>query len=341
MRIFAFGLSHHTAGIEIREQVAVSGDRADKVLSLLHGIACEVVFVSTCNRTEVYGVFKGAKEETRQNLISIFSQYSQLPIETLEEKSYFLIDHEAVRHLFRVISSLDSMVVGENQITGQIKAAYNLAKKHHTINSILHQLFSHAFSVVKGVKTKTDIAKGAVSVSSIAVDLAENILDGLDGKTAMIIGAGKTSKLTLKHLVSHGCSTILVTNRSFEQAQRLAEEFSGKAIRFDDFLCEMQFVDIIISSTSAPHHIVKSEQVIAVMNKRDNRPLLFIDLAVPRDIPEEIREIDGVFLYTIDDLNIVAKNNLAKRKAEVLKAEGLIEQHMIGLDKFFMANKLH
>ncbi|MBI4753642.1 glutamyl-tRNA reductase, partial [Candidatus Desantisbacteria bacterium] len=216
-----------------------------------------------------------------------------------------------------------------------------LAQQHHTVGPILHQLFSHAFSVIKSIKTKTGIGRGAVSVSSIAVDLAEDILDGLAGKTAMIIGAGKTSKLTLKHLVSHGCSTILVTNRSFEQAQRLAEEFSGKAIRFDDFLCEMQFVDIIISSTSAPHHIINAQQVIEVMNKRNNRPLLFIDLAVPRDIPEEIREIDGVFLYTIDDLNIVAENNLAKRRAEVLKAEGLIEQHMVGLDKFFMVNKLH
>jgi len=335
MRIFTFGLSHHTAGIEIREQVAVEGDRADEVLRLLHGIACEVVFVSTCNRTEVYGIFKGTREETRHNLISVFSQYSKLPFEILEEKSYFSIDHEAIRHLFRVISSLDSMVVGENQITGQIKAAYNLAKQHHTVGPILHQLFSHAFSVVKGVKTKTGIGRGAVSVSSIAVDLAEDILDGLAGKTAMIIGAGKTSKLTLKHLISHECSTILVTNRSFEQAQRLAEEFSGKAIRFDDFLCEMQFVDIIISSTSAPHHIIKYQQALVVMNKRANRPLLFIDLAVPRDIPEEILEIDGVFLYTIDDLNIVAENNLAKRRAEVLKAEGLIEQHMVGLDKFF------
>ncbi|MBU0702039.1 glutamyl-tRNA reductase [bacterium] len=341
MRIFAFGLSHHTAEIGIREQIAVSNDRNTDVLTLLHDIFQEVVFVSTCNRTEAYGVFKGSHVEAKHSLISIFSQYSQLPFETLEEKSYFLIDHEAIKHLFRVISSLDSMVVGENQITGQIKAAYNLAKKQHTVGKILHPLFSHAFSVVKGIKTKTGISKGAVSVSSIAVDMAENILDSLDGKTAMIIGAGKTSKLTLKYLVSHGCSTILVTNRSFEHASRLAKEFSGKAIRFDSFLEEMQQVDIVISSTSAPHHIINIQQVIDVMNKRDSRPLLFIDLAVPRDIPEEIREIDGIFLYTIDDLSIVAESNLAKRRAEVLKAEALIEQHMIDLDKFFLANRLH
>ncbi|MEK7813655.1 MAG: glutamyl-tRNA reductase [Candidatus Desantisbacteria bacterium] len=341
MKIFAFGLSHHTCGIEIREQIAVSGDRNAEVISLLHNIFQEVVFVSTCNRTEAYGVFKGHHQEARHNLISIFSQYSRLPLETLEEKSYFFIDHEAVRHLFRVISSLDSMVVCENQISGQIKAAYNLAKKQHTIGKILHPLFSHAFSVVKGIKTKTGISKGAVSVSSIAVDLAENVLNSLNDKTAMIIGAGKTSKLTLKYLVSHGCRTILVTNRSFEQASRLAKECSGKAIMFDSFLEEMQQVDIVISSTSAPHHIINTQQVIDVMDKRDNRPLLFIDLAVPRDIPEEIREIDGIFLYTIDDLNIVAENNLAKRRAEVLKAEALIDQHMIELDRFFLANKLH
>ncbi len=340
MRIFAFGLSHHTAGIEIREQIAVSGDRNAEVLSSLHDIFQEVVFVSTCNRTEVYGVFKGHHGEAKDNLISIFSQYSQLSFETLEEKSYFFIDHEAVRHLFRVISSLDSMVVGENQITGQIKSAYNMAVKHHTTGKILHPLFSHAFSVVKGIKTNTGISKGAVSVSSIAVDLAENILNGLDNKTAMIIGAGKISKLTLKYLVSHGCSTILVTNRSFEQASRLAKECSGKAIRFDSFLKEMQQVDIVISSTSAPHHVISTQQVIDVMNERDSRPLLFIDLAVPRDIPEEIREIDGVFLYTIDDLNIVAENNLAKRRAEVLKAEALIDQHMVELDKFFLTNRI-
>lgn len=341
MKIFAFGLSHHTAGIEIREQVAVSGDRNSEVIGLLHDIFQEVVFVSTCNRTEAYGVFKGSYQEARHSLIFVFSKYSQLPFETLEEKSYFLIDHEAVRHLFRVISSLDSMVVGENQITGQIKTAYNLSIKHHTVGKILHPLFSHAFSVVKGIKTKTGISKGAISVSSIAVDLAENILNSLDGKTAMIIGAGKISKLTLKYLLSHKCSTILVTNRSFEQASCLAEECSGKAIHFDSFLQEMQQVDIVISSTSAPHHIINNQQVIDVMNKRDNRPLLFIDLAVPRDIPEEIREIDGVFLYTIDDLNIVAENNLAKRRVEVLKAEALIDQHMVELDKLFLANKLH
>jgi glutamyl-tRNA reductase len=341
MRIFAFGLSHHTAGIKIREQIAVSGDRNTDVINILHDIFHEVVFVSTCNRTEVYGVFKGNHSEAKQNLISAFSQYSQLPFETLEEKSYFLIDHEAVRHLFRVISSLDSMVVGENQITGQIKAAYNLAKKHHTVGKILNPLFSHAFSVVKDIKTKTCISKGAVSVSSIAVDLAKNILNSLDNKTAMIIGAGKMSKLTLKYLVSHGCSTILVTNRSFEQASRLAEECSGKAIRFDNFLESMHDVDIVISSTSAPHYIINTQQVMDVMNKRDNRPLLFIDLAVPRDIPEEIREIDCIFLYTIDDLNIVAENNLAKRRAEVLKAEALIDQHMVELDKFFLINKVH
>lgn len=340
MRIFAFGLSHHTAEIEIREQIAVSGDRNAEVLILLNNIFQEVVFVSTCNRTEVYGVFKGNHEEARHNLISVFSQYSNLPLKTLEEKSYFSIDHEAVRHLFRVISSLDSMVVGENQITGQIKAAYNLAKKYHTVGKILYPLFSHAFFVVKGIKTKTGISKGFVSVSSIAVDLAENILSSLDNKTAMIIGAGKISKLTLKYLVSHGCSTILVTNRSFEQASRLANECSGKAIRFDSFLEHMQHVDIVISSTSAPHHIINTQQVMDVMNKRDNLPLLFIDLAIPRDIPEEIREIDGIFLYTIDDLKIVAENNLAKRRAEVLKAEALIDQHMVELDKFFLANKI-
>jgi glutamyl-tRNA reductase len=221
------------------------------------------------------------------------------------------------------------MVIGENQITGQVKDAYSIAKKYNTIGPVLHSLFSYTFYVVKKVKTETAISKGTVSISSVAVKLAKEILGMLDNKTVMIIGAGKTSRLTLKHLLTRGCATVLVANRTYDHARCLAEEFSGKAIKFDKYLEEMINVDIVISSTSAPHYIIKPHQVIEVMSKRDNKPLVFIDLAVPRDIPPEVGNIPYVYLYTIDCLNKIAEENIAKRRAELVKAEQIVEECLV------------
>jgi glutamyl-tRNA reductase len=231
---------------------------------------------------------------------------------------------EAVKHLFRVSSSLDSMVLGEPQILGQVKDAYGYATEFRTIGPILDKFYTKAFSVAKRVRTETKVASSAVSVSYAAVELARKIFGSLKDKTVMLIGAGEMCELAARHLLSAGVKGIMVTNRTFERAVKLAEEFDGRPVRFDELLSHIKLADIILSSTGAPHFILKRQDVEEVIRIRKNRPMFFIDMAVPRDIDPDANQIDNVYVYDIDDLNNVIETNIEERQKEALRAEEIV-----------------
>ncbi len=257
-----------------------------------------------------------------------------VPIGELSDHLYHHLGEEAVRHLFRVSSSLDSMVLGEPQILGQVKDAYGYACEFKTIGPVLDKFFTKAFSVAKRVRTETRVANSAVSVSYAAVELAKKILGDLPDKTVMLIGAGEMCELAARHLLSAGAKGILVTNRTFERAVRLAEEFDGTAVRFEELATHLKRADIILSSTGAPHFILKREDVEAVIRIRRNRPMFFIDMAVPRDIDPDANEIDNVYVYDIDDLNNVIETNLEERQREAELAEEIVVAEVAGFRRW-------
>ena len=329
MELLVVGLNHKTAPIEIRECLAFPEDKLEDALSKVHGLSSvkENMIVSTCNRVEVYA----ATRETEKAILDLrefLSQYHGIPLKEFEKRLYAYVGEEAVRHIFRVASSLDSMVLGEPQILGQIKDAYDLSQQVKTSGLILHRLLHRAFHVAKRVRTETKIIIGAISVSSVAVELAEKIFGILEKKTVLLIGAGEMCELAARHLVSVGVDKILVTNRTAERAASLAQEFRGEAIPFEDMAQGLKIADIVISATNSPQYLIRHEQITKVIKDRRQKPIFFIDIADPRDIEPKVGDIENVYLYNIDDLQKVANENMKDREIEAHKAEAIVQNEV-------------
>ncbi|HDR47211.1 MAG TPA: glutamyl-tRNA reductase [Geoalkalibacter subterraneus] len=329
MNIIVVGLSHKTAPVEIREKVAFAPTAMEKPLHALVALpsVTEGLIVSTCNRVELYVTSRDTEEAISQ-LMHFLADFHQLQVDDLAPHLYAHKGPEAIRHLFRVASSLDSMVIGEPQILGQIKTSYGYATEHKTSGIILNRFLHKAFSVAKRVRTETQIASNAVSVSFAAVELARKIFDTLEDKTVLLIGAGEMCELAARHFVNNGVSKVLVTNRTYERAVKLAEEFQGKPILFNNFTEHLHRVDIVLTSTGAPDYILHHQEVEGVIKQRKYKPMFFIDIAVPRDIDPKVNDVDNVYLYDVDDLQEVVQANLKERHKEAKKAEAIIDQEI-------------
>jgi glutamyl-tRNA reductase len=329
MNIIVVGLSHKTASVEIREKVAFSPTQMEKPLQQVVALPdiTEAVIVSTCNRVEIYATTRDIAGGISR-LKRFLADYHHLALETLEPHLYSYHEEDAIRHVFRVASSLDSMVVGEPQILGQIKTSYGYAAEYRSSGIILNRFLHKAFSVAKRVRTETKIASSAVSVAFAAVELAKKIFGDLSDKTVMLIGAGEMCELAAKHFINTGVRGVMVTNRTYERAVKLAEEFDGKAVNFDDLFDQLHKADIILSSTGAPHFIIKPKEMEEVIRRRRHKPMFLIDIAVPRDIDPRVNDIENAFLYTVDDLNGVVESNLEQRKIEAAKAEAIVDQEI-------------
>lgn len=327
MDIQLIGLNHKTAPIELREKVSFSSQRLAQELAALSGMPGirESVIISTCNRTELYACgddCAAAAASLRQFLCS----RTGLPEQEIREHCYALSGRQAVEHLFRVAASLDSMIVGETQIFGQVKDAYFKARECRTLGRTLDALFEEAIHAGKRVRTQTQIGKGAVSTSTAAIELARKIFDTLEGKQVLIIGAGKIGELTVKNLFSRGVRTVLVANRTLAKARELAAGFGGTAVSFEQIGQALCSADIVISSTSAPHYLVDKAAVEAVMRRRPQRSLFFIDLGMPRNIDPCAGQVENVYVYNIDDLAGVRDANIRERMAEAAKAERIVNE---------------
>lgn len=335
MNIIVVGLSHKTASVDIREKVAFSPNNIEKPLRelvSLDGIV-EGVIVSTCNRVEIYATTRdiaGGIARIRR----FMADYHHLAYNLLEPHLYSYHGEEAIRHVFRVASSLDSMVVGEPQILGQIKTSYGYAAEYKSSGIILNRFLHKAFSVAKRVRTETRIASSAVSVSFAAVELARKIFGNLTDKTVLLIGAGEMCELAARHFLTNGAKGVMVTNRTFERAQKLADEFSGEAIPFDELFLHLHKADIVLTSTGAPHAIITPPDLEEVIKRRRMRPMFLIDIAVPRDIDPAVNEMDAVYLYDMDDLQQVVAANLEGRMQEADKAEAIIAEEIIQFYKW-------
>src|SRR5499427_1506543 len=325
MQLALVGLSHKTAPVEVRERLAFNNDALRLALKSLVGRqdVTEAMILSTCNRVEVVA------ESPDDRLIREFlCEFHQIPADDVSKHLYSLRNADAIRHVFRVAASLDSMMVGEPQILGQVKEAYRIAADAGTVGMHLSALMNRAFAVAKKVRSETGISQSAVSISFAAVELARKIFGDLAGKTVMIIGASKMGELAAKHLKNNGVSSVLVTNRTFERAVELAKVFEGAAVPFEHFTDHMDRADIVISSTGAPHFIIGRTMAEQVIHRRKNKPMFFIDIAVPRDIEPSVNEIDNAFLYDIDDLQQVIDANLKERMKEASRAEQIIDSEV-------------
>lgn len=329
MNIIVVGLSHKTASVDIREKVAFSPNSIEKPLRELCALEdiVEGVIVSTCNRVEIYATTRdiaGGIARIRRFL----ADFHHISHDTLEPHLYSYHGEDAIRHVFRVASSLDSMVVGEPQILGQIKTSYGYAAEYKTSGVILNRFLHKAFSVAKRVRTETRIASSAVSVSFAAVELAKKIFGNLADKTVLLIGAGEMCELAARHFLTNGAKGVLVTNRTFERAQRLAEEFDGEAIPFEKLFEHLHKADIVLTSTGATQFIITPGDLEAVIRRRRMQPVFMIDIAVPRDIDPAVNKLDAVYLYDMDDLQQVVAANLEGRRQEADKAEAIIAEEI-------------
>jgi glutamyl-tRNA reductase len=326
MTLTVLGVNHKTAPIELRERIAISRDELSEVtraLASVPGVA-ECMILSTCNRVELIAIVESAATDLSAFLTTQFGV--ELPV--LASHLYLHRDRQAVNHVFRVASSLDSMVVGEPQILGQVKEAYTVARSAGTVGSELEHLMQSAFSAAKRVRTETEIGSSSVSIASVAVDLARKIFGSLHGRTVFLVGAGKMSELAARHLIQQGAGTILVTNRTMERAQRMAEPFNGRVIPFEQLYDRAAEADIVITSTGAPHHIFRPEHGRAFLHARKNRPMFFIDIAVPRDVDPAANNVEGIFVYDIDDLQQVAAAHIAERNRSAGDADALIQSEV-------------
>ncbi len=325
MNIIVVGLSHHSAPIDLREKLAFAANSIEEPLRELVSLPdiAEGLIVSTCNRVEVYAVTRDIAAGIAQ-IKRFLADFHDLSFDAVEPHLYGYHGEHAIRHVFRVASSLDSLVVGEAQIIGQIKAAYGYAAEYKSSGLILNRFLHKAFSVAKRIRTETGIASSAVSVAFAAVELAKKIFGNLSDKTVLLIGAGEMGELAAKHFVSGGVRDVLVANRTFERGERLAEEFGGRAVRFDDLFDHLHKADIVLSSTGAAHFILEPKRVSEVLRRRKLRPMFFIDIAVPRDIDPEVNSLENVYLYNTDDLQGVVENNLEQRRREAEKAEEIV-----------------
>ena len=322
--IFVAGLSYKTAPVEVRERIAVAPAKlrcSACRLQIGAGLS-EVVVLSTCNRVEIYGVTEGSLPAAT----AVFQWINPAGVD-LESHLYFHEGADAVRHLFSVAGGLDSMVLGETEITGQVKHAYQTACDAKLTGSVLNRVFQKALQTAKEIRTRTQIGRGATSVGSAAVELAEKIFGAeLGGQTIMIVGAGKMGEACIRHLAKKGNRTVLVSNRSFDRAELLAAEFGGRAIRMEDCFSAMAEADIVVSSTGCPGTVLHRAEIEAVMKTRRNRRLILIDIAVPRDIEPEVQSVNGVHLYNIDDLEALVRENVKLRERELEQCQVILER---------------
>jgi len=333
--IAVVGLNHKTAPVELREKLSFGGCSLREALKQLKSYptiqGCAIL--STCNRTEVYA----ATLEVDEGLNAIrdfLSHWSGVDVSEINNITYCHALYDAVRHLFRVTAGLDSMLLGETEILGQVRAAYRLACDYTATNRIINTLFQQAIAVGKRVRTETGIDQNAVSISYAAVELARSRLGNLSSCSALIVGAGKMSELAAKHLVANGVSGIIVSNRSFDRAEMLAAQIAGKAVNFNEISKYLETVDIVISSTAAPHCVIRTAEISNIIGKRCGREMIMIDLAVPRDIETEVGKLEGVILYDVDDLEMVVDHNLAARKQAAIRAEKIIEEELSNFMKW-------
>ncbi|MEJ5300246.1 MAG: glutamyl-tRNA reductase [Thermodesulforhabdaceae bacterium] len=328
-RILILGINHKTAPVEVREKAASKvffiGDRL-RELATSEGVVDEFMVLSTCNRVEWLTVSRDPAR-TAKLIRELLGDSSNLPFP--QEFLYLYEDLEAVRHLFRVASGLDSMVMGEPQILGQIKDAYRNAAQQKTVGVILNRLLHKTFSVAKRVRSETGIGCRAVSVSYAAVELAKKIFGNLQGKKILLIGAGEMAELAAEHFMRNGASHLIIANRTMERAMELAKRFRASTIPFAHIMDAFETVDVVLSSTGSPELIISRQDVKACMKKRKHRPLFFIDIAVPRDIDPGVNELDNVYLYDIDDLQGIVEWNKEERKREAVRAEYIIEEETL------------
>jgi glutamyl-tRNA reductase len=328
-RLLALGISHKTAPVALRERLALPEGRAVRVLSelVVSEEVLEAVALSTCNRTELYLVASDAVEAENAALAELSRQAGIRPTELLG-RLYSLHGRDAVQHLFAVAAGLDSMIVGEAEIQGQVKRAYELALVEGVTGPITNRLFRDALGAGKRARTETAIGRSRVSVSSVAVDIARGLLGELETRRVLVVGAGENGELTAQALSEQGVQTVFVANRRYDRAIGLAQRFGGMAVRFDDLPAQLVEADIVVSCTASPHQIVGRDEMEVVMEQRGRRPLLLIDIAVPRDIEPTVRELAGVTLYDIDDLQREVSRNLSGRDAEATRARSLIGEEV-------------
>ena len=329
VNLILVGVNHKTTPVEIREKLAFTKGKIEESVDRLFNFPdiIEHTILSTCNRVEIY-----ARANCQDSAIKAIKQFicdfhEVSPVE-LEDHFYSYRNEEAVEHLFRVSSSLDSMILGEAQILGQVKDAYSLAKDLRSTGLVLNQLFEKAFSIAKKVREETGIAERSVSISSAAVELAQKIFDDLENRTVMLVGTGEMAELAAKHLISYGVKTVYVTSRTYDRAANLARTLNGSALDFEAFKNELHRADIVITSTSASNFIIKKEMVEKAIHERKNKPIFFIDIAVPRDIEPDINDLENIYLYDIDDLHIVVSANMKEREKEADNAMNFISQEV-------------
>ncbi|KZN47127.1 glutamyl-tRNA reductase [Pseudoalteromonas luteoviolacea] len=325
MTIIALGINHKTASVELREKVAFSPEQLSRALEQLNKLSefHESVIVSTCNRTEIYC---SVDQDNSQALLSWLAEFHCIEEQELAENVYIHQNQDAVNHLMRVACGLDSLVLGEPQILGQIKQAYSSSKVHHVIQPMFERLFQKTFSVAKQVRTETDIGASAVSVAYAAVNLAKHIYGKLDKTKVLLIGAGETIELVAKHLSQHHPQHITVANRTIERAKNLAQEIDGDVISLAQLPDELHHADIVISSTASTLPIIGKGVVEQALKRRKYRPMLFVDIAVPRDIESQVNELDAAYLYTVDDLQAIVNENIASREQAAKQAQDIIDE---------------
>ncbi len=329
MNLVLVGISHRSAPVEVRERMSLHESRLSAALSDLvarDGIR-EALILSTCNRVDLAAAGEEG-QEAEPTLRQFLAEYHRYDPTAHDRHLYWYRNADVVRHLFRVACSLDSMIVGEPQILGQFKQAYLAAREAGALSGVLRDISEQALAVGRRVRRETELGASAVSVSYAAVELARKIFGTLQGKTIFILGAGKMSELAARHLVSSGASSILVANRTFSRAEELAAAFGGTAVQFDDVLNHLQRADIVISSTGSPDFVVTRAAAEALLAGRKQRPMFFIDIAVPRDIDPAVNDLDNAFVYDIDDLEQVVKENLAERRREAARAEKIVEEEV-------------
>ncbi|KPK44147.1 MAG: hypothetical protein AMK74_05640 [Nitrospira bacterium SM23_35] len=329
MKVFVVGLNHKIADVEVREKLAFQGDKLEEGLIRfreLPGIE-EAMIISTCNRVELYANIQDTPQAT-ESIKSFLSAFHNINRGSLDNSLYIYDDMQAVRHAFRVAASLDSMVLGEPQILGQLKDAFELALSKKTTGILLNKLMKKAISVAKRVRTETKIAENAVSISFAAVELGKKIFADLSTRVFMLLGAGEMAELAARHLIGNGVKEVLVSNRTYDRACDLAEEFNGRPVKFEEFIHEMAGTDIMICSTGAPHYILTKGQMQKVMKERKQRQVFIIDISVPRNIDPAINDLENVYLYNVDDLQGVVDSNMFERQKEAEKAEKIIAEEL-------------
>jgi len=323
MTIRLMGVNHRTAPVELRERLAIAPESLGEAALALLGTpgVSEGMIVSTCNRVELVT----SHEQTPPDVIDFLRRYFALDADLLRPHLYEYEGTDAVRHLFRVASSLDSMVLGEPQILGQVKEAYTAARAVGAVQGSLERLLQTTFTVAKRVRTETQIGSASVSIASVAVDLAKKIFGSLEGKTVLLVGAGKMSELAARHLIRQGAHSMLIANRTFDRAVRMAQTFDGRAVRFEDLHAVADQADILITSTGAAQPIFRREHAQQFLHRRRNRPMFYIDIAVPRDVSPDVNRLEGAFVYDIDDLQSVTASHMHERSREAMQAEGIVQ----------------